>query len=191
MMQLPLLLAGIAASASAACASGVVPSLWDGECFYPAADIGFDLDSYIAGRWYQVAGTVAPFTAGCKCIYAQYSLDGDGNVAVNNTCEAAGRAVNILGTAKPANATYGAAGVLRVQFPGTPEPECPGPNYIVQDYTGDIALVQASNFSTLFVLSRKQHLEESVLDAWIACAGRLGSNLADVVKTDQTDCAFV
>lgn len=131
-MQLSLLVAGIAASASAACASGVVPSLWDGECYYPTADIGFDLDSYIGGRWFQVAGTVAPFTAGCKCIFAEYSLDTDGNVAVNNTCEAGGRAVNILGTAKPANATYGAAGVLRVQFPGPPPPACPGPNYIVQ-----------------------------------------------------------
>ncbi|KXJ85329.1 Calycin-like protein [Microdochium bolleyi] len=190
-MHFPLLVAGIVASASAACASNVVPSLWDGECYYPTADIGFDLDSYLGGRWFQVAGTIAPFTANCKCIFAQYSLDNDGNVAVNNTCEAAGRAVNILGTAKPANSTYGASGVLRVQFPGSPPPECPGPNYIVQDYTGEIAIVQASNFSTLFVLSRKQHLEEAVLDAWIERAGRLGSNLDKVVKTDQSDCAFV
>lgn len=131
-MQLPLLLAGFAAVASAS-ANSVVPSLWDGECFYPTADIGFDLDSYVnGGRWYQVAGTVAPFTAACKCIYAQYALTDEGNVAVNNTCEVAGRAVNIIGEASPANATYGATGVLRVQFPGTPEPECKGPNYIVQ-----------------------------------------------------------
>lgn len=32
------------------------------------------------------------------------------------------------------------------------------------DYTGEIAIVQASNFSTLFVLSREQHLDETVLD---------------------------
>jgi len=32
------------------------------------------------------------------------------------------------------------------------------------DYTGDFAIVQSANFSTLFVLSRQQHLEESVLD---------------------------
>lgn len=52
----------------------VVPSVWDGKCFYPAPDAAFDLESYL-GRWYQVAGTVAPFTAGCKCIFAQYSLN--------------------------------------------------------------------------------------------------------------------
>lgn len=52
----------------------VVPSSWDGECFYPQPDIGFDLDTYL-GRWYQVAGTLAPFTAGCKCIFAEYELN--------------------------------------------------------------------------------------------------------------------
>lgn len=52
----------------------VVQSTWDGKCFYPTPDAAFDLESYL-GRWYQVAGTVAPFTAGCKCIFAQYSLN--------------------------------------------------------------------------------------------------------------------
>lgn len=56
----------------------------------------------------------------------------EGTVAVNNTCQAEGQAVNILGTAAPSNPTYGAAGVFQVGFPGQPGPECPGPNYIVQ-----------------------------------------------------------
>jgi apolipoprotein D and lipocalin family protein len=51
---------------------------------------------------------------------------------VNNTCQANGQAVNILGTAAPANPTYGATGVFQVGFPGQPGPDCPGPNYIVQ-----------------------------------------------------------
>ncbi|KAL0943381.1 lipocalin-like domain-containing protein [Colletotrichum truncatum] len=167
----------------------VVPSVWDGKCFYPAPDSAFDLESYL-GRWYQVAGTIAPFTAGCKCIFAQYSLNDNGTVQVNNTCQAGDRAVNILGTAAPADPSYGAKGVLRVQFPGQPGPDCAGPNYIVQDYTPDFALVQSNNFTTLFVLSRQQNPEDEVLDAWIARAGQLGSNLGDVVKTDQTGCLF-
>jgi apolipoprotein D and lipocalin family protein len=56
------------------------------------------------------------------------------------------------------------------------------------DYTGDFAIVQASNFTTLFVLSREQQVADNVIDAWIARAGKLGSNLADVVKTNQTGC---
>jgi apolipoprotein D and lipocalin family protein len=51
-----------------------VPSSWDGHCYYPKADIGFQLETYL-GKWFQVAGTVAPFTAGCKCIQAQYALN--------------------------------------------------------------------------------------------------------------------
>jgi hypothetical protein len=47
---------------------------WDGQCFYPESDDDFELNDYL-GRWYQVAGTIAPFTAGCKCIYAEYSLN--------------------------------------------------------------------------------------------------------------------
>lgn len=153
--------ASVAASASTApqsnetSSSNVVPSLWDGQCFYPTGDAGFNLEAYL-GTWYQVAGTLAPFTAGCKCIHAQYALNvgapiiiitipseqeeaakltsiqDNGTVQVNNTCEAEGRPINILGTATPADPGYGANGVFRVQFPGQPAPECPGPNYIVQ-----------------------------------------------------------
>jgi len=68
--SLSLALAALASSESL----NAVPSSWDGQCYYPKADIGFQLESYL-GKWYQVAGTVAPFTAGCKCIQAQYALN--------------------------------------------------------------------------------------------------------------------
>jgi len=60
--------------AIALAAKNAVPSLWDGSCYYPRPDIGFDLNSYL-GRWYQVAGTIAPFSAECKCTFAQYALN--------------------------------------------------------------------------------------------------------------------
>lgn len=63
-----------AANNTTAVELNAVPSSWDGECFYPKADIGFQLEPYL-GKWYQVAGTVAPFTAACKCIQAEYSLN--------------------------------------------------------------------------------------------------------------------
>lgn len=53
----------------------VTDATYDGQCYYPKPDEDdFELDEYV-GRWYQVAGTVAPFTAGCKCIFAEYSLN--------------------------------------------------------------------------------------------------------------------
>lgn len=82
-MRALTLLLSLAVAATASCQNdtsgdnaipNVVPSNWDGDCFYPKSDIGFELDTYL-GRWYQVAGTLAPFTAGCKCIFAEYDLN--------------------------------------------------------------------------------------------------------------------
>lgn len=174
----------------------VTDARYDGQCFYPEADDDFELNDYL-GRWYQVAGTVAPFTAGCKCVYAEYSLNANGTVRVFNGCEANGRAINIEGTATivPEALGYGEEGVFRVQFPGQPAPECPGPNYIVQDVddaddNDGFALVQSSNFTTLFVLSRQQNPSASRIERWIDRAGRRGSDLSNVVLTDQTGCQF-
>ncbi|KAK0649059.1 Calycin-like protein, partial [Cercophora newfieldiana] len=167
-----------------------VPALFDGSCYYPQPDPGFTLDSYL-GRWYQVAGSIAPFSANCKCTYAQYALNDNGTVRVNNTCQAGTRPISILGTASPVGPEYGSKGAFQVQFPGERPPDCPGPNYIVQDYTGEFSLVQSNNFTTVFILSREQKPKPEVVDAWIKRAGLLGTNLDNVVKTDQTDCLFV
>lgn len=77
--QLPLAWATFSGATSTAPQNNVAPAVWDGACFYPKADPHFKLDTY-PGRWYQVAGTLAPFTAGCKCISANYEL----NVCVTN-----------------------------------------------------------------------------------------------------------
>jgi hypothetical protein len=37
------------------------------------------------------------------------------------------------------------------------------------DYTGDFAIVQSNNFTTLFVLSREREVEDSVLDVSSLC----------------------
>lgn len=55
-------------------APAVVGATYDGSCFYPKPTDDFVLNDYL-GRWYQVAGTLAPFTAGCKCIFAEYALN--------------------------------------------------------------------------------------------------------------------
>lgn len=100
------------------------------SCYYPTSDATFDLATY-AGVWYQVAGYAAIFTAGCKCITANYTLNDDGTVHVVNECQALGLPVSIEGTAAAADAAYGDAGVFRVTLGGI-APTCPGPNYIVQ-----------------------------------------------------------
>jgi apolipoprotein D and lipocalin family protein len=53
-------------------------------------------------------------------------------VQVVNSASRGNFSVDIVGTATPVNSAYGAGGAFVVNFPGTPKPECPGPNYIVQ-----------------------------------------------------------
>lgn len=110
-------------------------------------------------------------------------MQSNGTVNVANGCQLGNQNITIQGTATPVpeSAGYGEGGILRVQFPGTPAPDCPGPNYIVQgmiesvipsdltsldiqqddDDEDSFAIVQASNFTTLFLLSRRQNPPES------------------------------
>jgi len=197
MFSLPLLVAAFLpalASSAKYCSSTdlnvtVTEALWDGQCTYPKADRNFELDNYL-GRWYQVAGTRAPFTAGCSCIYAEYGLNENGTVSVSNGCQLGNRSITIEGTASAADEIYGSDGVFRVQFPGQPGPECPGPNYIVQQRSENFAIVQASNFSTLFLLSRNQNPGEDSITTWLDRAEKLGSDLSDVIRTNQPSCLF-
>ncbi|KAL2070947.1 hypothetical protein VTL71DRAFT_13973 [Oculimacula yallundae] len=197
MLTLPLLIATFLptlASSAKVCTSTdlnvtVTDALWDGQCTYPKPDKSFQLSNYL-GRWYQVAGTRAPFTAGCSCIYAEYGMNANNTVSVSNGCQLGNRSITIEGTASPADEIYGSDGVFRVQFPGQPGPECPGPNYIVQQRAENWAIVQASNFSTLFLLSRNQNPDEESISTWLDLAGNLGSDLSDVIRTNQTGCMF-
>lgn len=168
----------------------VSDALWDGECFYPKPTSDFDLDQYL-GRWYQVAGTPAPFTQDCTCIYAEYTLNSNGTVNVMNGCQLGDQEITIQGSASVAGQAYGEAGVFRVQFPPQPPPaECSGPNYIVQKYKPRWAIVQASNFSTLFLLSRDQQPGAEAIEQWLDEAGKLGSDLAYVELVNQESCMF-
>ncbi|KAF2215312.1 hypothetical protein CERZMDRAFT_36013 [Cercospora zeae-maydis SCOH1-5] len=209
MITSALLVASVAAAASASgpyrnlhkrqssenspqAAPAVTGATYDGQCFYPKPTDDFVLDEYL-GRWYQVAGTLAPFTAGCKCISADYALNDNGTVNVQNGCELNGTRIPIEGTATPVSpyAGYGHVGVLRVQFPGQPGPDCPGPNYKVSaDDDNAFAIVQANNFTTLFLLSRNQNPSNASIEAWLERARKQGSNLDNVAITDQTNCQF-
>lgn len=99
-------------------------------CYYPAPDATFDISTY-GGVWYQVAGYLAIYDAACNCITANYTLNDDGTVGVENICQELGLPVTITGTATAVDAAYGDVGVLDVAFFGVGS-TCPGPNYIVQ-----------------------------------------------------------
>ncbi|KAF1972718.1 Calycin-like protein [Bimuria novae-zelandiae CBS 107.79] len=171
----------------------VQDALYDGHCFYPKPTPHFNLTAYL-GTWYQVAGTPFGPTAGARCVTAQYSLNPNGTVKVVNTATIGPQGISIEGTATPVDSVYGAAGTFEVAFPQTPSgAECPGPNYIVQEYCGDHAFVQTQNWSTLYILSRERHPAPVAVDmsppqAWIDRAVALGSERGRISRFNQTGC---
>ncbi|KAK3214674.1 hypothetical protein GRF29_19g928750 [Pseudopithomyces chartarum] len=166
----------------------VQDALYDGKCFYPKPFPHFNLTAYL-GTWYQVAGTPFGPTAGARCVTAQYSLNQNGSVKVVNTATVGPQPISIEGTATPVAKTYGDAGVFKVEFPQTSSPdECPGPNYIVQEYCGDHAIVQTQNWTTLYILSREREPAAIHIDAWIDRAVALGSERSLISRFNQTGC---
>lgn len=160
---------------------------FDGKCFYPTPYLHFNLTSYL-GHWYQVAGTPFGPTAGARCVSAQYSLNDNGTVKVVNTATVGPQPISIEGTATPVDRAYGDAGVFKVEFPGMRENGCKGPNYIVQEYCGDHAIVQTQNWTTLYILSREREPAPVAIDSWIDRAVALGSDRSKISKFNQTGC---
>lgn len=83
---------------------------------------------------------------------------------------------------------YGKGGAFVVQFPMGSDSECPGPNYIVQEYGKEYAIVQTANWGVLYILSREQMPKERKVQRWIERAVELGSNATAISLYDQKDC---
>ncbi|CBY01403.1 hypothetical protein LEMA_P001900.1 [Plenodomus lingam JN3] len=176
------------ASVSNSSTPNVAAAQYDGKCFYPVPDTKFDLEAYL-GTWYQVAGTPFGPTAGARCVSANYSLNGNGTVRVVNSATVGSRPIDIIGTATPVDSVYGAGGAFVVNFPGASSmSECPGPNYIVQDYAVEWAIVQTQNWNTLYILCRERQPAPASIDAWIDRAVAFGSDASAIQKFNQTGC---
>ncbi|KAF2202633.1 Calycin-like protein [Delitschia confertaspora ATCC 74209] len=170
--------------------STVVPALYESstKCVYPVPDPRFNLQKYL-GKWYQVAGTPFRQTSGARCVAAQYRLNENGTVAVQNiSIGPNNQTVSVNGTATPASKEYGQGGVLTVEFPQGYPSKCPGPNYIVQEYGDDHAIVQTANWGVLYILARERNPPQERVEKWISNAVRLGSNATAIMMYDQTNC---
>ncbi|KAK5166868.1 uncharacterized protein LTR77_007597 [Saxophila tyrrhenica] len=180
----------------------VTAAQYDGHCFYPVPDPKFNLHNYL-GTWYQVAGTPFGPTAGARCVTANYQLFDNNTVRVENIAAAGPSTFSIVGTGTAADMAYGTAGVFEVNFPsagppgqggltsgsgGAEEDDCPGPNYIVQDYAIDWAIVQTQRWNTLYILSRVREPSAESIQAWIDRAVEFGSNRTMIQLYNQTGC---
>ncbi|MGY4712330.1 lipocalin family protein [Mycolicibacterium sp. CBM1] len=133
-------------------------------------------DENYLGTWYEQGSVRQFFSIGLVNTKAQYSLNPDGTIRVQNSGNyftANGPAVNIVGEAVPVN-DFNTR--LNVGFFGsTPSSAEPG-NYWILDYATDYswAIVSDSSGYSGFILTRQQTIDDAEYQALVARARELG-----------------
>ncbi|XP_044746730.1 apolipoprotein D-like [Coccinella septempunctata] len=153
----------------------------------------FDLNKYL-GTWYEEEKYFAIFELGGKCNSAEYSLNENGTVSVNNKQidKTTGKETTIVGNAKPASAKN--EGKFLVNFPGkgfqTDAPywvlETDYDNYSVVWSCVDIPPIVSAEFA--WILTRERSPAQEIVDKAHAVFDRLNLSRKPLTKTDQTNC---
>ncbi len=139
-------------------------------------DSNLPADQNYLGTWYEQGSVRQFFSIGLVNNKAQYSLNPDGTIRVQNSGNyftANGPAVNIVGSAVPVNEFNTRLNVGF--FSGTPSSAEPG-NYWILDYATDYswAIVSDSSGYSGFILTREQTIGDTEYQALLARARELG-----------------
>lgn len=147
-----------------------------------------DLDRYI-GLWYEIGRLPLRWEqAEASDITANYTLEGDGAVRVDNRCiDKDGKASQAIGRATPVN---GQPGRLQVSF--LPErlrwiPFTKGDYWVLKiddDYT--VALVGTPDHKNLWLLAREPRIDPATEESYLAEATRQGFDLEQWITPKQS-----
>ena len=122
-----------------------------------------DIPRYM-GLWYQISANPSFFDQGLTGVTAEYTLQEDGTVRVNNRGfigSLDGELSEIEGQAVVFDRETNAS--LKVSFPG--QPNLPGPNYLIvvlDEVDYQYAAVTNMDTSFLFILSRTPQIDEAL-----------------------------
>jgi len=153
----------------------------------------FDITQY-AGEWYENTKYYAIFEAGQKCIKAQYTLNDDGTVEVQNSGIkiSTGDAVSITGKAAVTEANTGNLVVAFSNLDDLPSTA----NYLVlgTDYTSYAVVWSCTNFwlfntQFMWILTRDREPSAEVINSALAVIESNGLNRNRLRDTDHDDCA--
>ncbi|KAE9601744.1 hypothetical protein Lal_00040567 [Lupinus albus] len=150
---------------------------------------GLDLKRY-TGRWYEISSIPKFFTPkDAKDTRATYTLNGDGTVHVLNETFSDGKRSSIEGTAYKADPKSDEA-KLKVKFIISPLVPIPVVGdywvlYVDADY--QVAIVGNANRTSLWILSRKSHLDEKIYNDLVEKAKEQGYDVSKLHKTPQSD----
>lgn len=148
-----------------------------------------ELDKYL-GVWYEVARKPLYFQNKCdRDVTATYTLNENGNVAVDNRCYSKDGSLNqSIGEAFVQNAPFNSK--LKVSF--LPEairwlPFGRGDYWVLKiDDDYQIVLVGEPRRKYMWVLSRSPQPDQAVVKEYLEYAKSVGYDLGDVIHTKQT-----
>lgn len=149
-----------------------------------------DLAKY-SGLWYEIARTPFFFERKCYCSTAKYTLNNDGTVGVENSCNwksPLGELNVAEGKASPVDDVKGTVttGNLKVKIGWASS------SYLVLDVDDDYqyALVGNPDRNHMWVLSRSPSLDEKIYYTLIDEAREQGYDVSKIIKTYQgPDCS--
>lgn len=148
----------------------------------------FDLNRYL-GTWYEIAHLPMKYQPeGSTDISAQYSLNENGNVKVDNRCLDEHQKLD--GSVGEATVVDGPNGKLEVSF--LPEgfrwiPFTKGDYWVLKiDENYQTALVGEPNLKYLWILHRETTLDEATKREYLSYAESLGYDLSELIHTVHT-----
>jgi lipocalin len=144
-----------------------------------------ELERYL-GTWFEVGSVKQFFSVGLVNTKAQYSLNSNGTVRVENSGNyfaANGPESRIVGAAAPVDSTNAK---LNVSFAGPPSPNPPG-NYWIVDLDADYqwAIVSDPTGTSAFLLSRTRQVSAELYAELVERAAAKGVSTANLTPTPQ------
>ena len=140
-----------------------------------------DLEKY-SGKWFEISSITIGPQKGCSCTYAEYTPNKKGYIEVRNFCIKNNKPSGITGKAFVEPNSGNAR--LKVQFFWPFK----GKYYIIalaDDYS--YAMVGHPNRDNLWILSRRNQMEESTYKMLLGRATELGFDISRLNKTKH-DC---
>lgn len=149
----------------------------------PAEEVvqSFDVNRY-TGKWYEIARLDFHWEKGLSQVTAEYTLNPDGSIKVNNQGfdSKKNKWKQSIGKARSVNKTN--EGALKVSFFG---PFYSGYNVVKIDSEYKYALIFGEDTDNMWILSREKTIPEEVKQDYLGYAEKSGYNINDLVWTVQ------
>lgn len=136
------------------------------------------------GKWYEIASFPQRFQKGCSCTVAEYTLNENGTVKVDNNCTAYGEKKRSIGKAKVVDKETNAKLKVTFFWPFWGK-------YWIIDLADDYsyAVVGHPNREYLWILSRKPQMDKEVYNGIVERAKAKGFDVNKLNVTSQgKDC---